>query len=93
MSRQCLAQWYRDMRTCARALSLTHPTVSMLAPDTIAPERLALVNIVPLKLHCPMLAFVKSAPVKSASVKSAPNSVTPARLLPTNFARFTLPLV
>ena len=69
------------------------PRSSMLAPLTMAPERLASLKIVPVRLHCPRLALVRSAPVKSASVRSAPKRVTPARLLPLNLARLSEPLV
>ena len=65
----------------------------MFAPLTMAPERFALVKMVPVRLHCPMLALVRSAPVKFASLRSAPNNVTPARLLLVKLARLREPLV
>ena len=57
--------------------------------ESIAPA----VKMVPVRLHCPMFAFVRSAPVKLASVRSAPKSVTPVRLEPEKLARFRLPFV
>ena len=69
------------------------PRSSMLAPETMAPERLASLKMVPVRLHCPMFALDRSAPVKSAPLRSAPKRVTPARLLFMNFARLSEPLV
>ena len=66
------------------------PTSSM-SRTTMAPERFALVKMVPVRLHCPMLALVRSAPVKSASVRA--EDVTPARLLLVKLARLREPLV
>ena len=93
----CLAQSLSltSLRTMTSVQSLPSmaPTSSMFAPETIAPLRFASVKTVPVRLHCPMFAFVRSAPVKFASVRSAPKSVTPERLAPEKLARFREPLV